>query len=174
MERSTGMKVGLVIAGILLVIVGLMIFRYPLETLVSFALFLGIAILVAGVMNIMAYFTNKEFLPSPGWLLAQGILDILIAILLLGNIGITTMSLPYIVGFWMLFTGIMRFVMAFSLKNAGFPKWGWQIVAAILYILLAVLILFHPAVGAAFIVAYIAVFMIFYGIGRAWEKCEKR
>lgn len=164
MSNSLFSKVVTIIAGILMVIVGIMVFRYPLSALVSLALFFGIAIFAVGIMHIVAYFTNKEFFSSPGWLLVQGILDIIIGILLLSNVGITAASLPYILGFWMMFTGINRFVVAFDLKKLGVKNWVFMLIAGILYVILSILIIFHPALGAAFIVAYIAVFMIFYGI----------
>lgn len=163
MQKTGLVKALMVIMGAIFIITGFMTFKYPLETMVSAALFLGVSIFVAGIFYMVAYFKEKSLLPNPGWLLLQGILDILVGILLLSNIGVTTASLPYIMGFWAMFVGVNRIVFSFDLKKVGVNKWWLALITGIFSLLLAVLIIFYPLFGAAFVVAYIAVFLIYYG-----------
>ncbi len=164
MERSSSTKVLMVIAGALLIIVGIMTLRYPIATLISMALFLGIAILFVGIMHTASYFTNRKFLPKPGWLLVEGILEILIGLMLLFNIGITTASLPFVLGFWALFAGISRFAISLDIKKVGFKNWWVMMLTGVLSIILGILVMVFPAFGAAFIASFVSVFMIYYGI----------
>ncbi len=163
MCQSRLSKILTIIVGFLLIIVGVMALNRPVETMVSFAIFLGAAITASGILNLVAYFTKSHAYPHPGWLLATGIFDILIGVLLLGNIGFTAASLPFILALWIMFAGVSRLAVSIDLKHAGFSKWWVMLTVGILGLILSIVILFMPTFGAAFFVAFIAIFMMYLG-----------
>ena len=50
----------LTLRGVLLVIMGLVVFRYPVEALVGFAVYLGIFLVAEGIITLALVFKRKE------------------------------------------------------------------------------------------------------------------
>lgn len=146
------------IAGIIMAIVGIYVWFNPVVTLVALALYLGIAFIVVGA----GYFAFS-FSYQSGWYLIVGILDILVGIIFVSNLGVTAASLPIIFALWCLAVGVIQIVAAFQLKKIDLP-WGWDLTAGILGILFAFLILAYPAIGTITITALMGAYIILYGI----------
>ncbi|MGB2578754.1 uncharacterized membrane protein HdeD (DUF308 family) [Elusimicrobium simillimum] len=157
-------KTFLVVAGIIYVLVGMLVMLFPGVTLATLSVMLGVGILVAGIFNLISYFNDKEMLKSPGWTLTAGILDIVIGLILLGNIGATAMAIPLVVGFWAIFGSIARIAASITFKNLGFNKWWVAMVAGIIGLVLAYFIIVNPAFGAIFVTTYIGIYFVFVGM----------
>ncbi len=162
MMMSTKSSLWLVCAGIVFLIAGIVVLAYPGITIASLAVILGIAILCTGLLQLAAFVGNTQ--EERGWVLLSGILDTIIGIFLLFNIIPTAMALPFVVGFWAMFTSISRIASAFSVKKLGFKNWGVLLITGILGFILSCLIIYYPVLGALFIMVYISVFLIFLGI----------
>ena len=107
------------IKGIILIILSFIIFRHPVGTRVGITLYMGIGLLITGIILIIAAIASRNQLENWGWRLAEGILDVLIGFLLLANPGITAAFIPFIIGFWIIFYGIMLFTDAFGSRKTG-------------------------------------------------------
>lgn len=145
------------IAGILMVLVGFYVWFHPAETLLAIALYLGILFIIVGAGYFAASFSYES-----GWYLTVGILDILVGIIFVGNLGVTAVSLPIIFALWCLAVGAIQVVTAFQFKKMGFP-WGWSLTAGILGIVFAFIILSYPAIGAITITVLMGLYMVLYG-----------
>lgn len=145
------------IAGVLMAIIGFYVWFHPAETLLALALYLGIIFIIVGAGYFVASFTYES-----GWYLAVGILDILVGIIFVGNLGVTAVSLPIIFALWCLAVGAIQIVSAFQYKQMGFP-WGWSLVSGILGIIFGFVILTYPAIGAITITVLMGLYLILYG-----------
>ena len=81
--------------------------------------------LFSGVVDIIIFATAGSSIYGSGWFLVDGILTVLLSIFLLCNQMFTMMTLPYILGMWLLFSGITKFVNSFDLRRFGVRGWGW-------------------------------------------------
>ncbi|EUJ30553.1 hypothetical protein MFLO_10478 [Listeria floridensis FSL S10-1187] len=126
---------------------------------------IGALLLISGVFHIISYFIDQNYRHLSGWVLADGILSTLLAILLLSNQFAGAASLVLVFAMWVLFAGITRTIGAFSLKQDGFSSWGYVLVLGILGILLGFIALFNPVVSAVGIVFLMGFFFILEGIG---------
>ena len=78
MNTKTERNWQLIVAGILFIIFGLVCAFFPGLTLASIAFIVGAAFVVSGVVNIATFIRDRDLLGFSGWILAYGILDVLI------------------------------------------------------------------------------------------------
>ena len=152
------------ISGILLIFAGVVTIFNPAGTLASIAFILGLVMLLSGVFDIIIFATTHEGIWGAGWVLADGIFNILIAAFLFGHQIVTAEVIPYIFGMWVIFTGVTRMVTAFDLKKLGIQRWGWLALFGALSALMGVISFFCPGVAAIVISIFIGIFLILNGV----------
>lgn len=140
------------IKALLLVIAGIAIFSRPLEGYVGLSVLFSTVILGAGLAQIFFASSNSDVLKGWGWTLASGILDVVIGIYLLVFPLITMATLPFILGFWLLFRSFYLIGVSFDLKGLGVTDWGWLLFGGILSSILGCLVLYYPGAGAISII----------------------
>lgn len=114
-----------IIAGVLLMIAGIYCLCNPDVGLLTLSIYLGLAMLVSGIVDIVIFAKCNRDMVGAGWFLADGILTVLLSLFLLFNRGFTLLSLPFIFSVWLLFSGINQFVNSFELQRLGVKGWGW-------------------------------------------------
>lgn len=124
------------VKGILLILLAFFVFRHPVNALVGVAIYIAITLLLTGVIEIISSVAAKEFAPKWGWGLVGGILDLIFGIILLSNPALSAATLPFVIGFWIIFYGVMTFANSFTEKRNGNPNW-WT---GVLYGLLSLFI----------------------------------
>lgn len=145
-------------AGIIMIILGLYILFNPIASLLGLALYVGIAFVVIGAGYLLASFSFQS-----GWYLFVGLLDFLVGIILISNIGVTASTLPIIFALWCLAVGVIQLSTSLNLRRIGFP-WGWTLSTGILGIVFAFLILIFPILGAVTITTIMGLYVSLYGI----------
>ncbi|EUJ45531.1 HdeD family acid-resistance protein [Listeria riparia] len=161
---KTFTRILVLLAGIAMICLGIWFVFHPGISLLSFTFFIGILMLVVGVFQIISYFSNRGGQKVSGWILAEGILSVLLGILLLADQLEGTVTLVLVFGMWVLFAGIMRTIGAFAAKGENVEGWGWILALGILGIILGFISLFNPIVGAIGIVLLVGTFFIVQGI----------
>ena len=146
--------------GLLLIVLAFIVFGNPRDTLLGIALFIGIAFLLTGFAIIFIALLGKKDLENWGWKLAEGILDVLFGFFLIANPGITAVVIPFLIGFWAVFYGILLTAGAFSSK-----EFNWALLfVGILTIILGYIIMFHPIVLGLTISIWIGTTLLIVGI----------
>lgn len=153
-----------IISGVLLTLCGICCIINPGIGAQTLSVFLGLALLVSGIIDIVLFARLHVVLPQPGWILADGIITVLMALFLLGNNWLVTISLPILFGMWLLFTGISRFVGSFDLKKLGVRGWGWFTFLAVLLVVFGILAVIKPVAATMAIGIIIGVSLIVNGI----------
>lgn len=153
-----------IISGVLLTLCGVICIVNPSIGAQTLSVFLGLALLVSGIIDIVLFARLHIVLPQPGWILADGIITVLIALFLLGNNWLVTISLPILFGMWLIFTGISRFVGSFDLKKLGVKGWGWFTFLAVLLVVFGILAVIKPVAATMAIGIIIGVSLIVNGI----------
>ncbi len=148
MKKNWFLRILWVVSGVLLVAAGIFSFLYPVNTLWFLAFLMGWVMLVSGIMDVVTYIGVGGALPGSGWILADGILTIILSFFVLGNQAFTAVSLPFIFGIWIIFSGITRLVNAMEFQRVGAQGWGWMIVHGILDILFGILCFLEPLAGS--------------------------
>ncbi len=157
-----------IIKGVLLVVAGGAIFSRPLEGYVGLSILFSIVILGSGFTQVFFATANSGVLKGSGWTLASGILDVIIGAWLLTYPVITMATIPFIVGFWLLFKAFYLVGASFDLKSIGLPGWGWLLAGGILVLILGFFVLRYPGAGAISIVYVSGSAFIMAGIGNIY------
>ena len=146
--------------GLLLIVLAFIIFSNPGDTLLAIALFIGLGFLFTGIAIIVIALLGKNDLENWGWKLAEGILDVLFGFILIANPEITAIVIPFLIGFWALFYGILLTAGAFSSK-----EFSWSmLLVGILTIILGYIILFNPIVMGLTLSIWIGITLLILGI----------
>ena len=113
---SAGWSIAL---GLLEVGLGIMAWAWPGPTMLVLAYIIGWYVLFAGVFTIANSISGRDVLPYWGFLLAFGIIEVLVAFALLSNPGITLLAAVIAIGVWCVLYGVIEIVLAFELKRLG-------------------------------------------------------
>jgi uncharacterized membrane protein HdeD (DUF308 family) len=157
-------KRGWIIAlGIVYLIAGLVALgSIVLATIVS-VFVVGIMMLIAGVAEVFHAFQIKTWGRFLLWLLL-GALYIIAGFLTFDNPLLAAALLTLLLGVALIVSGIMRIVLAFSMKE-GMP-WIWVVVSGAITLLLGLIILAHWPVSSLYILGlFLGIDLIFAGAG---------
>src|SRR5216684_2551730 len=91
------------IIGLVLILLGVYVFVTPLASYLTLSIVFSASFLVSGILQITFSIANSKELNSWGWYLAGGILYALFGILLVSRPEISITTLPFVVGFFVLF-----------------------------------------------------------------------
>jgi uncharacterized membrane protein HdeD (DUF308 family) len=153
----------LLIRGIAAVLFGLAALFWPGPTLYVLIIFFGAYALVDGLFAIAAGIRGTG---RRRWLLlVEGGLGVVAGLIAFFYPGITALVLLYVIAFWAIFTGILKIVMAISLRREIENEWlmGLSGVVSVLFgIILAVL----PGVGLLSLVWLIGIYAIVFGVAQ--------
>lgn len=160
------------VAGILLIAMGVVVFFYPGESYMALVVFFGIAILISGIVQISMAIASPSYFTSRGWLIAGGILDIILGIILCSNLVVSAITIPFIVGIWALYRGIMTINFSSDMSMMHIPGSGWSIFFGVILILLSLMILFQPfSIGVPAVVVLLGVSFIMMGCTYIYISC---
>jgi uncharacterized membrane protein HdeD (DUF308 family) len=132
-------RVGLAVFGVAAVVVGGILLFNPYTAAKTLALFIGLALLIGGLMEVAAAWDSDR--KAPGLVLG--------AVLIVGGLvtlfwpGPTLWTIAVITGLSLLIHGIGRVVLAFAAR-AQLPSWGWFAFAGVLNIIVGILALAWP------------------------------
>ena len=162
--------------GIMAIAIGFLVLVNPVGSYYTFALWMGLAILLSGVMGLVQSLTSQNYFVRRGWLVLASVADIIIGIILLFNSLLAEMTLPLLLGFWLLYRGCVMLAQGFDLRSYGRRDAGWGIFYSIIVIALGIAVIWLPStLGSAVVILFIAIGFIPYGVSiislafRLWE-----
>ncbi len=162
------------VLGILFVLVALFLMFFPVEGYGALVVLFCVCMFASGVLEIAFSVSNRSTLPAWGWYLACGIIDVLLGLFLIGYPGITSMLIPYILSFWIMFRGFTAIGFSFDMNRLGVWGWGWYTVFGILAILCSFAIIWNPGIGAFASVYILAFAFLFIGFFRIMMAIDLR
>ena len=115
-SRNAVNRTPAVVAGIVLLLAGLLIAFYPDVTAKAIAIVWGIGFLLGGIIRVVSAFADKGY--GWGWRLLLGILGIVIGLVFVVHPTFALSTISIIVGISAVITGLLWVVMSFSLRKA--------------------------------------------------------
>lgn len=154
----------LMLLGIALFVIGIVVFMYPAESYLSLSLVFGLVILASGIFEIVLSTTNKHYITGRGWMLAGGIIEVILGLILAFNVALSALTLPIFLGFWLLFRAFATIGWGGDMASMKVPGATWTIISGVLLLLLSIWILLQPLVfGTSMVVAWVGVSLLFAG-----------
>ncbi len=153
------------IIGVLAFFLGVFMLTNPTITYEMMTLLLGLALVIFGVIEMIVGIFSRNIFVSRAAVIIGAVLNIVLGVLLAANPGIAAITLPLILGMWMLYQSFMTISYAGDLKTFKVKGYGLTLFCGIVLLILAVLILLRPvAIGMMTVAIYIALSFIIYGI----------
>ncbi len=160
-----------IIAGVLLILAGICCLCNPDVGLLTLSLYIGVAMLISGIIDIAIFAKWNGQMLGAGWFLADGILTVLLSLFLLFNQAFTMLSLPFIFGMWLLFSGINQFVNSFELETLGIKGWGWMTALGVLLAVVGFFSLFDPIANLFALGILVGILLICEGVAAIVRAC---
>lgn len=154
----------LLAVGLLLLAVGILIFLFPARSYLGLSMLLGWVILLAGILEVVLSATNRHFITGRGWMLAGGIIEIILGLVLIFNVALAATMLPLLLGFWLLMRAFSTIGLGSDMRTLEISGAGWTILMGILLLICSLWILFQPVgVGTSAVIVWVGITMLFAG-----------
>ena len=149
--------------GIVYVVAGCVALGSVVTATVASVLIVGVMMIVAGVAEIFNAFQLKGWGGFLVWLLL-GVLYIIAGFVTFENPLFATVILTLLLGASLVASGIMRIILAFSMKRE--QPWIWLLLSSIVTLLLGLLILAHWPVSSAYVLGiFLGLDLVMAGAG---------
>lgn len=155
----------LLIIGIALFVVGILVFVYPTQSYLGMSLLFGWLMLISGILEVVLSSVNKHFITGRGWMLAGGIIEIVLGIILIFNVALSAATLPIFLGFWLMLRAFGAIGLGSDMGAMQIAGSGWTIFSGILLLLCSLWILFQPLVfGTTAVIVWVGISLLFAGV----------
>ncbi|NIA19830.1 MAG: HdeD family acid-resistance protein [Xanthomonadaceae bacterium] len=138
--------------GLIFIATGVWVAITPISSYITLSIFFSVVIFAAGFLEIFYAVANENALPGWGWQLASGIIDVLIGGVLITYPDLSLIALPFIIGFWLMFSGGIAIGVSFEIKSLGAKSWEWLFLLGIVTIILSFFLIINPVFGGISIV----------------------
>jgi uncharacterized membrane protein HdeD (DUF308 family) len=157
-------KSGWIVAlGVVYVITGLIALGSVVFATVVTVFVVGVMMLLAGVAEVISAFQIKSWGKFLLWVLL-GVLYIVAGFATFENPLLAAALLTLLLGFALIASGVMRIVLAFSMKQE--MPWVWVAVSGVITLLLGLIILAHWPVSGLYILGlFLGIDLIIAGLG---------
>lgn len=155
----------LLVVGIALLAVGILVFIYPARSYLDLSVLFGWLILFSGVMEVVLAARSRHFVTGRGWMLAGGIIEIILGAILVFNVALSAVTLPIFLGFWLLMRGFSTIGLASDMHVLGIRGSGWTVLTGVLLLICSLWMLLQPlAFGTTAVVVWVGLSLLFAGI----------
>jgi len=148
---------------IIFIFLGIYIFKFPVSGMLGLILYGGICLLISGIIESVFALTYRKIHPGWVWQMAEGLLDLVLAIILLSNLGLTAVTLPFVFAFYAILTGISWIFQSHNFKKNGSKFRVVAFIAGLFSWLIGLAIFFRPVIAALTIVGMIGIMFMVHG-----------
>ncbi len=152
------------LAGIVLIAMGIWTFKEPIDSYVALAFLFSLSFIISGLFDAIYSIANREVIDNWGWSLAKGVITLLIGVLMIKNPLFTMATLPLYVGFVVLFRSMSAVSLSLDLKNYGVMDWRNLMALGIIGVVVAIILILNPDFAGLSIVAWTGIALIVAGI----------
>ena len=107
-----------------------------------------------------------------GWFVALGVVLLIFGGIAFGNLFIATVASVYLVGWMMLFAGVVEIIHAFGVKTWG--RFFYWLLSGLLYALAGFFAFYNPLLASAVLTFLLAIALIAAGVLRLWVAYQQR
>ena len=151
------------IVGLLFIGLGIWTIFRPAESYLGLAILFTMAFIIGGLLEIVFAISNKDELDHWGWELANGILSFVIGIIMVMKPELSLTTLPFYIGFVIMFRSMMAISSSMELKKYGVLDWGNLMAMGILGLIFSFILLWNPIFAGLTIVIWTGMALITIG-----------
>ena len=143
---------------VVLVFAGIFVINKPDSLLYNISWELGICMLICGLINIFIYCRNRWFLHGARWLLADGMITVLLSVFPIIHDAVLPQVIPVYFGIWELTLGVLKFIEGIELHDEKIKGWYYFLFLSCFEMISGVISLIEPldhAIGHNHVIAVI-------------------
>lgn len=159
---KTWQRAVLILLGLFMIVCGFYFMSNPVRVVWLLTIILSIYWIASGIVKVILYFAGSEMLS--GWVMADGILSILLGILLVSDQFSGMATILFVFSFWVLFSGIMQIIGSLDMKKLGSSNWGLLCFIGVVAAIIGFATLFDPVLSVIGITAILVTLFIVEGI----------
>jgi len=152
------------IVGLIFIGIGIYTLISPLESYLTLSIIFSLSFLFSGLSDTIFSISNRNEMENWGWTLTFGILTFVMGVLLILNPAISIITLPFYVGFVILFRSVMGISYAIELKKYGVLDWGNLMGIGVLGLLFSFILIWNPLFAGFTIVFWTGLAIISGGV----------
>lgn len=152
------------IQGLVFILFGVLFVAFPLSVLRSISIYLGIVILVPGIVMITAGVFNKNGGTDRNFLIPSGIVTVLFGLLFILKPEIVALLLSLFIAIWVLFSGALQVAAAFSFKAMGIKMWWTRLLVGLFLLVFGIVILKNALSVSVALTMWIGILMLVTGV----------
>lgn len=156
-------KIWNIILGILLILGGAILLVNPEQSFNRLVSFVGIVLLITGVIKIIYAFVNRDLIFLPGDVFMSGFLNTLFGFVLLLNPDVSTTIISIFIGLWLISTSLSSLILLLNIKSRDYFS-QTMLVTDIIKLIVGLLVITTPIITALFTSVFLGVFLIVIGI----------
>lgn len=154
----------MLIAGLLCLVMGVVVFVFPLESYMTLAILFGVLMLAVGALQLFVASTSGNYLTMRGYFVVGGVLDLILGIFLCLYPSVTLVALPLMMGVWMMYNSFVIIAFGGDMETFRLGGSGLVIVGGVLLLLLSILVLLNPfSAGIATVIVLAGVGLLVLG-----------
>lgn len=157
-------RIWAVLVSTCMLLLGILMIVWPEISAVSVCTVLGVLCIIMGVYELIRYFKLGFAGIFFRFDLSLGVCNILAGVLLLLHPHGAVAFLPVAAGIYLMVGGVFDIQLSVEMRRFGFKNWGVSLALGILTTIFAVCLLFDPFHGAAALMIYLGVSLIFSSI----------
>ncbi|MEG1643611.1 MAG: DUF308 domain-containing protein [Bacteroidales bacterium] len=153
----------IMLLGIIFIPVGLGLLLVPTIGYAVISMLLGWGLLLFGVIQLIVSGDVEHRGHGWGWWLAGGILDILVGFLLISNLVLSELTLPYFFAFIFLFKAVSNIVSSVAMTKQYRYRWVY-LINGILMLVISMIFFYAPYMSAYVIVFLCSIVFVYWGV----------
>jgi uncharacterized membrane protein HdeD (DUF308 family) len=152
-----------IITGLLMIVLGGVFLASPGLSLASIILLVGIFAIVYGLFLAIAGIAGRH--EGGGWVVAVGVLAVIMGIVTLAWPGATSLAVLYIIAAWAIISGVADIAGAFVGGISGGRR-VWLVIIGLLGIGIGIYFFVHPVTGVLALLWVVGIYLVALGILR--------
>ena len=141
-----------------LLFAGILVINKPDKVLENISWELGLCMLITGIINIAVYVKNKWYIHGARWLLADGMITVLLSFFPIVHNAVLPQVIPVFFGIWELTLGVIKFIESIELYDERIKGWYYFVLLGCFEIISGFISLIEPvdeALGHNHVIAVI-------------------
>ena len=164
-NQRTMIKWSEIIVGIIFLIAAYFAFISPVTTLLSFAILFGLAAIFRGIIAIIGYSDLKKITGQNATLaLVIGILEIIVGIVFLFNMGLAVSVLAYTFAFWFIIDSVSGLLNVNRTRALGNGAYWFSFIINLLGVVIGISLLFNPITAGLTLSFLVGFYFLLFGI----------
>jgi len=158
------MKINTAVSALVTIIVGVVFVMNPSASTRFLALFAGILVILAGVIDLIAYLRHSGNPYVPHNELLTGVLKLIVGIFMLTHSATIISLISYVFSIYVIIDGIKGLDNVITLAKVKAGGWGVHLIFSLVLTIAGIVMLFNPIETASTVMVWMGIILIFDGI----------